>query len=51
MADINIILNSLKNRIAELIVENAILQAELEESKRAIDIQAAVETTTDTTSQ
>lgn len=31
MADINIVLDQLKNKLADLIVENAILKAEVEE--------------------
>jgi len=31
MADINIVLDQLKNKIAELIIENAVLKAEVEE--------------------
>ena len=51
MADINNVLNSLKNRIADLSLEVAVLSAELEESKRSLEnIQAAPGTTTDATS-
>jgi regulator of replication initiation timing len=31
MADINIVLDQLKNKLAELIIENAVLKAEVEE--------------------
>ena len=47
MATIENIINNLKSKISELVVENAILSAELEEIKEKEAQQAEVSTTQD----